>query len=142
MIVEASIEIAAPAARIWETFADLSSWHRWNSVLRRVTYQGDGRLALGTTFRCTIQPFGLPISFAAVVTEARPPTHIVWETHKPGLTARHSFVCEESAREVRLISREEFRGPALRAAGPLFPAWRIRALTLALLRDLKAAAEG
>ena len=49
MIVEASIEIAAPAARIWETFADLSSWHRWNSVLRRVTYQGDGHLALGTT---------------------------------------------------------------------------------------------
>jgi hypothetical protein len=142
MIVEASVEIAASAARLWETFADLSSWPRWNTVLRGVTYQGDGRLALGTTFRCTIQPFGLPISFEAVVTEARPPTHLVWETHKAGLTARHSFVCEEVDRRVRLISREQFRGPALRAAGPFFPAWRIRALTVALLRDLKAATEG
>jgi len=142
MIVEASIEVAAPAARIWETFADLSSWHRWNSVLRRVTYQGDGRLAPGATFRCTIRPFALPISFVAVVTEARPPTHIVWETRKPGLTARHSFVCEGGDRHVHLISREEFSGPTLRAAGPFFPAWRIRGLTLALLRDLKTAAEG
>jgi len=142
MIVEASIEIAAPATRIWETFADLSSWRRWNSVLLDVTYQGDGRLALGTTFRCTVRPFALPISFEAVVTEARPPSQIVWETRKPGLTARHSFVCEAGDRRVRLISREEFHGPVLRAAGRLFPAWRIRALTVALLRDLKAAAEG
>ena len=95
MIVEASIEIAAPATRIWETFADLSSWQRWNSVLRGVKYRRSDHLAVGTTFTCTIQPFGVPIPFEAVVTEAQPPMSVVWETRKPGLTARHTFLCEE-----------------------------------------------
>jgi hypothetical protein len=38
-------------------------------ALRGVTYQGDGRLALGTTFRCTIRPFALPVAFEAVLGE-------------------------------------------------------------------------
>ena len=142
MIVEASIEIAAPATRIWETFADLSSWQRWNSVLRGVKYRRSDHLAVGTTFTCTIQPFGVPIPFEAVVTEAQPPMSVVWETRKPGLTARHTFLCEEEYRQVRVISREQFHGPAVTAAGRFFPTGRIWKLTVALLRDLKAAAEG
>jgi uncharacterized protein YndB with AHSA1/START domain len=142
MIVEASIEIAAPVTRIWDTFSDLSSWHQWNSVLRGARYRKSAHLTVGATFTCTIEPFGVPISFEAVVTEAEPPLYVVWETRKPGLMARHSFLCEEGYRQVRVISREQFRGPVVQAAGPFFPAWRIRALTVALLRDLKAAAEG
>jgi uncharacterized protein YndB with AHSA1/START domain len=142
MMVEASIEIAAPVTRIWETFSDLSSWHQWNTVLRGVRYHHGSHLTVGTSFTCTIQPFGVPIAFEAVVTEAQPPRSVVWETRKPGLTARHSFLCEEGLHQVRVISREQFHGPAVRAAGPFFPAWRIRALTVALLRDLKTAAEG
>jgi hypothetical protein len=115
MIVEASLEIAAPVGRIWETVTDLSSWHR---------------------------PFRVPIPCAAVVTDAQPPTYVVWESRMPGITARHTFLCEEGYRQVRVISRTQFHGPAVRAAGPFFPAWRIRALSVALLRDLKAAAEG
>ena len=142
MIVEASLEIAAPVGRIWETVTDLSSWHRWNSVLRGVAYRGDAHLTPGTTFTCTIQPFRVPIPCAAVVTDAQPPTYVVWESRMPGITARHTFLCEEGYRQVRVISRTQFHGPAVRAAGPFYPAWRIRALSVALLRDLKAAAEG
>jgi uncharacterized protein YndB with AHSA1/START domain len=140
--IEVAIDIAAPVERVWEAFTDLRSWRHWNSVLRCVPTAGAARLAEGARFRCSIRVFPLPTSFDVTVVDIVPYRRLVWVTRWLGIDARHRFVCSPQADGgVRMTSRERFGGRTMAVLGPLFPVWRIRQLTLALLQDLKAAAE-
>jgi len=142
MNVEVAIDIAAPVERVWEAFTDLHSWRQWNSVLRDVSTTGAAHLAEGAQFRCSIRVFALPTFFDVAVVEVVPYQRVVWVSDWLGIRARHQFVCNPQADGgLRLTSHERFSGRTMAIMGPLFPAWRIRQLTAALLRDLKAAVE-
>jgi uncharacterized protein YndB with AHSA1/START domain len=52
---EASIEIAAAPARIWQLFADVPGWQRWNAGIESIELHGP--FAEGTSF--TMQPPGM-----------------------------------------------------------------------------------
>ncbi|MBT2115485.1 SRPBCC family protein [Dyella sp. LX-66] len=52
---EASIEIAAAPARIWQLFADVPGWKRWNAGIASIELHGP--FAEGTSF--TMQPPGM-----------------------------------------------------------------------------------
>ncbi|HET6552968.1 MAG TPA: SRPBCC family protein [Dyella sp.] len=51
---EESIEIEAPAARVWQLFRDVAGWKRWNAGIEHIELHGP--FATGTTF--TMQPPG------------------------------------------------------------------------------------
>ena len=142
MNVEVAIDIAAPVERVWEAFTDLHSWRRWNSVLRNISTTGPSHLAEGTRFRCSLRVFALPTFFDVTVVEVVPYRQVVWVSGWLGIRARHGIVCTPQAEGgVRVTSHERFAGLTTAIMGPLFPAWRIRQLTVALLEDLKAAVE-
>jgi len=142
MNVEVAIDITAPVERVWEAFTDLHSWRQWNSVLRDVSTTGASHLAEGAQFRCSIRVFALPTFFDVAVVEVVPYRRLIWVSDWLGIRARHEFVYNPQAEGgVRVTSHERFSGRTMAIMGPLFPAWRIRRLTAALLRDLKAAVE-
>ncbi len=50
MIVEKSIEIAAPPEKTWPFFVEPEKIMRWFTLLRKFEYTGDKRSGVGTTF--------------------------------------------------------------------------------------------
>ena len=140
MIIEESIVIHTAPEKVWNTFTDISSWKSWNTVLTDVTPYG-GEMIQGRRIRLFISLFGLPVSVGLEIEEIIPGKRIVWSGEIFGISARHEFVFEKCGDGIIVISRETFRAIGLRMLRLLFPDSRIRELTLALLKDLKAASE-
>lgn len=141
MIIEESVIILAGVRKVWETFVDLSCWENWNTVLGAVSNGPDGRIAGGSRFACVVRPFVLPVYFEPLVEEVVPCRKIIWTARKYGISARHEFLFDGDEERTTVMSRETFAGLPFMLAGRLFPAWRIRELTVSLLHDLKSAAE-
>lgn len=109
MITDSSVEIAAPAATVWEVFADVERWPEWTpSVDRLVALDGPG-LAVGKRFEIT-QP-RLPKLVWEVV-ELNPGAGWTWHQRSPGgLTlAVHEVVAEAPDRTL-VRQRIDQRGP-------------------------------
>lgn len=141
MIIEETVKIRAAADKVWEIVIDLPCWIRWNGVLRDLNYGDRPRIAVGGGFSCTIRFFGVPVSFAAQVLEVVRGERIVWKSRRFGISAIHEFLFHEEPDAVRVRSRETFSGPPIHYARVLFPDREVRKLTIALLQDLKQAAE-
>jgi hypothetical protein len=74
-IVEASIDIAAPAERVWSVISDLDSFSEWNPFMT----QAGGRLGEGEHLSITMEPpGGRPMDFKPKVLEVERPHRIRW----------------------------------------------------------------
>ena len=84
-----SVDIAAPAERVWSVMSDVERWHEWTASIRRVQRLDEGPMRIGSRAR-VYQP-GFPPALWTV-TEFEPDGHFVWISRAPGLlvTARHS----------------------------------------------------
>ncbi len=140
MLIEETVDISAPLARIWDVFMDLTCWADWNTILTNVSSPED-RLTEGRVFSCSIRPYAFPINFQPRVVEVNPKKKIVWTGTKYGITSHHEYFFEETAGGVIVRSRERFSGLPLLLGGFLFPKLKIRDLNALFLHDLKRAAE-
>ena len=50
MITDSSVEIAAPAAAVWEVFADVERWPEWTASITRIEALDGPELAVGKRF--------------------------------------------------------------------------------------------
>jgi hypothetical protein len=139
-MIEETIRIHAPLEKVWKTYTNLVCHKEWNNVMEDLSSDVP-QMKQGTAFRCSLRPFIFPISIEPFVEELVPLKKIVLTGSKFGITARHEFIFDESEEGVSVTSREFFGGITFFAFGFVFPAWRIRELTRALLQDLKRAAE-
>lgn len=103
-----SIEIAAPAARVWSLLCDTASWPRWNTTVDKV----EGRVALGGTVKvfAKISPGR---AFPVKVVELTPEKRMVWRAGLPlGLfKGTRTFDLNPTAGgTVRFDMHEEFTG--------------------------------
>jgi hypothetical protein len=140
MVIEESILIHAPIEKVWETFTDFACYKDWNTVMEDLSSEEPGMRA-GITFRCALRPFAFPVSIEPFIAEYIPLRKIVLTGSKFGISARHEYLFDESEKGITVTSREFFGGIMFFALWFAFPAWRIRELTQALLRDLKKATE-
>ena len=140
MVIEESVFINAPADKVWETFTDLTCWVNWNSVLKDVASE-HATIQKGKTFSCSIRPFLFAVSMEPYIEELVPNERLVWSASKYGISARHEFIFQRIEDRVRVTSRETLQGITVENMKFIFPAWRIRELTKALLRDLKQTTE-
>lgn len=118
MQIDTSIEIAAPAERVWSVLTDFAGWDHWNPVLRRMR----GRAEIGATVRFTVaSPRGpaLPISAEIVVVE--PGRDLTWigpaspRWLRRVAAGEHWFRLTPTARGCRFDHGERFTGAALPA---------------------------
>jgi uncharacterized membrane protein len=109
MITESSIEIEAPAAIVWDVFADAEQWPTWTaSVTRIVALDGPG-IEVGKRF--AIKQPRLP-KVVWKVTAVDPGVSWTWRNRSPGATtfATHEVVAQTGDRTM-VTQRIDQRGP-------------------------------
>jgi len=83
MRFEDSVQIEAPAARVWETLVDVERWPEWTASMAKVEIFGGAPLAPGA--RVHIKQPRLRAGDWEVV-EFRPGVVFTWKNTAPGLT--------------------------------------------------------
>ena len=81
MQIEVSVEIDAPAERVWDVMADVERWPEWTASMRRVERLDRGPFAVGSEARVK-QP-KMPVLRWTVVS-VEPGRAFAWETRSPG----------------------------------------------------------
>ena len=86
----AVIEIAAPAARVWEVLTDVERWPEWTETVTSVKRVDEGPLRSGS--RAKIEQPKIPTT-EYVVTELDDGRAFTWVASGPGVktTARHAI---------------------------------------------------
>jgi uncharacterized protein YndB with AHSA1/START domain len=138
MITESSIEIDAPAATVWQVFADAERWPDWTASVERVVALDGPGIEVGRRFE--IKQPRLP-TVVWVVTEVDPGRSWTWRAHSPGATtlASHNLVVQADGRTL-VRQRIDQRGPLGTAVGGLMRRLTRRYLDLEA-KGLKAQSE-
>lgn len=90
--VSESIEIAAPAGRVWATVMDAHRLGEWVTTHEAVEGAGEGVLEQGASFTQRLRLAGKSFAVDWRVVEADPPRHARWQGEGPrGSTARVSY---------------------------------------------------
>lgn len=114
VVVEAAIEINAPAERVWETLVDVESWPRWNPDVKTVDLQGGTRV--GSVFRWKTRSGTITSTFRTV----DPPHHVSWTGKTMSLKAIHVWSLEATGGKTTVRTAESLEGPLARVLrGPL-----------------------
>src|SRR5512146_1421064 len=140
MVIEEWLLVSSPIETVWNIFADLTSWSKWNNVLKEVSSESP-RVAEGVRLRYWIRPFVIPVPVEPVITEVIPGRKITWRGEIFGIVALHEYTFRETEQGVLVTSRETFSGGPIALTGMLFSMGRLREMTLTLLKELKDAAE-
>jgi hypothetical protein len=84
-----TIDIGAPAGRVWQVMSDTDRWHEWTPSVSSVKRLGDEPFAVGS--RVLIHQPKLPPAFWTV-TAIEPERSFTWVSTAPGLrvVGRHS----------------------------------------------------
>jgi hypothetical protein len=140
-MIEEFVTINTGIKKVWEKFADLSCWHKWNTIVTIVSSGEKGKIAEGTSFTCLILPLAFLVPLKPLAEEVVPCKKIVLSGQRFGIRARHEFLFEGSEDETTVTSREIFAGMPVVLPTWLFLEMRIKKLTGDMLHDLKMAAE-
>jgi hypothetical protein len=109
--IETSIEIAAPAKRVWSILTDFPAMATWNPFIRSVS----GALTPGSTLAVHIAPPGKSgMRFKPTVLAVRPERELRWRGRLllPGIfDGEHYFLLEQIGPDrTRLTHGENFSG--------------------------------
>jgi uncharacterized membrane protein len=109
-----TIDIAAPAQRVFEVWADVERWPDWTSSVTSVQRLDEGPLRVGS--RARVRQPRLPTAVWEV-TELVPGEFFTWVAGGPGIrtTGRHAVSPADAAGRVTVTATLEQAGPL----GPL-----------------------
>lgn len=122
-----SIEIHAPAERVWAIVTDVDHYRDWNPFFS----QAQGRVQAGATLNLKMNPVGqAPKNFSPTVLEVTPGQHFTWRGRLvlPGLfDGTHRLVVERiDCGTARFTQEEAFSGVLVPFVGfePYIAGWR------------------
>ncbi len=138
-VVQRSIDIDAPAARVWAVLSDVERWPEWAPTVTSVRRLEEGPLAVGSRVRIE-QPKIPPTEYT--VTELEPGRSFTWKATGPGVrtTARHRLE-DRGADGTRVTLAVEQAGPVGAVMGRFYRGLTDRYLT-AEAAGIKARSEG
>jgi polyketide cyclase/dehydrase/lipid transport protein len=116
--IEGGTEVALPAERMWEVFADVRRWPEWNPCMWWARVSG-GELREGARLYWAFNPikrrylYKLPA--VAPIVECEPGRSVTWEVSTLGFHARHRYEIEPLGPDrCRFGSWEVADGPTFR----------------------------
>lgn len=109
--IDTSIEIAAPAERIWRILTDFPGYARWNPFVRSIS----GEAEIGASLIVSLEPpGGRPMRFRPVIVALEPEQELRWKGKLliPGLfDGEHWFRLQATARGATTFEHgEQFSG--------------------------------
>jgi hypothetical protein len=114
--IETSIDISAPASRVWEILADFEAYPNWNPFITKIS----GSLLEGARLEVRVRPPGQSaMTFKPTILALMPERDLIWLGHMllPGLfDGKHLLRIEDLGETCRFHQTEEFSG----ALVPLF----------------------
>ena len=112
IVVEESVEIAAPVEMVWRFFLNFVKWPDWNPVCLGVRSLVQGTsFGLGWRFELRLKCGPLKLRFEPIILENTTPQVIRWLGGSAGLHGMHWFIFEKTEAGARVTSYEEFTGP-------------------------------
>jgi uncharacterized membrane protein len=110
MRFEATIEITAPAERVFDVYADVEHWPDWTPSVTSVHRLDPGPLRVGA--RARVRQPRLPVAVWEV-TDLVPGRSFTWVARGPGLrtTGSHQVEPTEVPGRVRVVATLEQAGP-------------------------------
>ena len=126
--IERSIEIAAPASRVWSVMVDVEAMPSWSPSMTSVVLETPGPLTVGSV-ALVVQPKLSPTRWT--VTELVPGESFTWQSSGLGTTStgRH-VIAPASVGRVTVHLSIEFSGPSSRLTGIMAASYTRNALTL------------
>ncbi len=143
-VLEVSIEIAAPPARVWELLGTLDALERYDPGIVRSKVTSTERTGLGATRQCDLKPGGW---FRERVTAWEPERSLGFELFEctlPVKRLRHHYVLTPIGGGTRVEQRMEYRlkfGPLGVLMDAILVRRRWRAGIDSFMRGLKQLAE-
>lgn len=144
--VEKTIEIEAPAAKIWEQLIDVKSWASWKPFVKKARIGGGHEhIGLGSNIKMSLLVgsgvASAPLSVTVVEFDA--PRALAWEGGVKGLVhAIHGFELKEGQGKTVVVSRETFTGALLSLMTLLVSKQELEDLHEAWLKAIKARVTG
>lgn len=102
-----SIDVAAPADRVWQVTSDVQRWHEWTPSITRVKRLDDGAFTIGS--RALVRQPKLPPAFWKV-TAIEPGRSFTWVSGGPGFKAVAVHRVEPTATGSRATLSIDFQG--------------------------------
>ena len=115
---EASIDIAAPAERVWSVLVDTAKWPEWDPTCERI----EGQVALGSTVKAFTK-MAPGRAFPVKVAELDEPKKMTWQSGMPlGLfKGTRTFTLTPKGERTEVHVKEQFTGPMLKLIGKTIP---------------------
>jgi hypothetical protein len=96
--VTGSVGLDIPVERMWDAFADVPGWRRWNRSFARSWVRG-GELRKGATIVLVFRPLRRAYPYrlpgTAELVEVDPCRAVAWEVRAPGFHALHRYFFED-----------------------------------------------
>ena len=102
-----TVDIAAPADRVWAVMSDVERWHEWTPSITRVTLLRKGALAVGS--RALVRQPKFPPALWRV-TELVPGRSFTWVSVAPGLRVIGRHAVELTVNGTRAVLTLELKG--------------------------------
>jgi len=110
--VTASIDIAAPPERVWETVMDPQCLERWVTIHRRLVQADSGPPRVGFQMEQAIHLRGVTLDVHWELVECEPPRHAVWEGRGPAHSRAHTeYLLRGENGGTRFDYHNEFHAP-------------------------------
>lgn len=111
LVIDESVEIAAPPEKVWKIFTDEQRWTRWNPVIKSVRGLHGTPWTMGWEFEFVFRNPPLPpVKIRPVLLEVNVPSLVRWFGALPGFSGMHWFLFEKSETGTRATSYEELTG--------------------------------
>ncbi len=142
VVVEESIVVNAPKAKVWQVFRDLEQWPKWNAGVVEAKWVLGEPWVKGSTFQFSAVTGKRKNTFNPIILEANLENRVVWLGKLWGVKALHTYRFEEINRtETKVTSREEFSGALLSLGKKLVSEDNIRETFTKSLTNLKEITE-
>jgi carbon monoxide dehydrogenase subunit G len=94
MRFESSIEINAPATKVWALIDKLEEWPQWMPSIKKIERVSKGPLAVGSQLSVTAKVSGLTVTLLMTITEFVPERNVVLEGKALGTKLTRFYTLE------------------------------------------------
>jgi uncharacterized membrane protein len=102
MRFESSIDISAPAERIWALIDKLEEWPQWMPSIKRIEIVSKGPLAVGSQLSVTARVSGLTFKLLMTITEFVPERNVVLEGKALGTKLTRFYALEPASGRTKI----------------------------------------